>query len=90
MTRRIWVKNGTSMTQFLSYFDWEKNLSTRSAGTHGNDCAGLVGRRPELLAHRFWLPQLPDLNPLDFSLWTHIEEMLAKHATVTQMSLRFL
>ena len=35
----------------------------------------------------FWPPQLPDLNPIDFSVWTHIESKACKvrHSSVEEL-----
>ena len=55
-----------------------RHPTERNAGTHAKDCAGLVWRQNELLAQIFCLPSSPDLNPLDFSLWRHIDEKACK------------
>ena len=47
----------------------------RSAGTHGKHHARLW---MPTLSKDFWPPQSPDFNPLDLSLWTHIEEKACK------------
>ena len=40
-----------------------------------------LDRSMRLWLKDFWPPHSVYLNPLDFSLWTHIEEKIARHAT---------
>ena len=66
-------------TKVLSWVELrKKNYVTTANRTHGNNCARLVGRQHELLAHWLLAPQSPHLNSLDFSLWMHIEEKPCK------------
>ena len=72
--QRSFGDDGSSMSQ-EDHQEIKLRLSTgRSTGTHCKNCVELIGRQHELLVQRLWLSQSPDLNPLDFSLLTHIEE----------------
>ncbi|KAF2367522.1 Multihem cytochrome [Trinorchestia longiramus] len=37
-----------------------------------------LGSNMNFWPKNFWPPQLPDLNPLDYSVWTHIESKACK------------
>ena len=50
----------------------------RNSGTYGKDLAGLVGRQHRLLAQRLLVLTVTRFEPLNVSLWTHIEEKACK------------
>jgi hypothetical protein len=46
----------------------------RSSSQVKRDSRKVVGRMPDFIARDEWFPNSPDLNPLDYSVWSILEE----------------